>query len=68
MKGYKFGVEWIALNDNPGDYNFDDIVTYISTALLADLFGKSTDKVAKDIIKYRIKAYSLSIKEDDYGP
>lgn len=53
-QGYKFGVAWIAANDNSG--NGDDVETvagYVSTLLLADLFGKEPAAVAADIVRYR---------------
>ena len=45
---YRFGVEWIALNDNPDHHSewgsfmlqVEEVAGYISVALLADLFGK----------------------------
>lgn len=51
---YRFGVEWIALNDNAGNGDSaEDVAGYISTALLADLFGVDTSKVAADIMRVR---------------
>jgi hypothetical protein len=55
-QGYKFGVAWIATNDNAGSR--DDTATvasYISTLLLADLFDKDPMTVAADIVKFREK-------------
>lgn len=55
-QGYKFGVEWIALNDAAGDDEPAEQMTgYISVALLADLFGKDAENVAKDVYAYRQK-------------
>lgn len=48
--GYKYAIEWIALNDDMTDRN--DICLLISVALVADLFCKSSNQVAKDIEKY----------------
>lgn len=50
---YKYGVQWIALNDEPSDYSVDSISTYISVLLLADLFQVEPQKVARDILKLR---------------
>jgi hypothetical protein len=45
---YKFGIAWIALNDNPGDEEgLEEVSGYISTALLADLFSVDQKKVAQ---------------------
>lgn len=55
-QGYKFGVEWIAVNDSPNDGDdLEAVATYVSTLLLADLFGKEASKVAADILRYRQK-------------
>jgi hypothetical protein len=53
-QGYKFGVAWIAENDNSG--MGDDVLTiaaYVSTLLLSDLFGKEPREVAEAIYGYR---------------
>jgi hypothetical protein len=52
---YRVGVAWIAHNDEPGDHEQERISGYISTLLLADLFGKDADDVARDIVRYRVK-------------
>lgn len=55
-QGYKFGVAWIALNDNAGEnLSAEELSGTISVLLLADLFGKDPEKVAKDVIAYRLK-------------
>lgn len=53
---YRHGVSWIALNDNSGGddrLDAESVKGYISTLLLADLFGKPEEDVARDIVKYR---------------
>lgn len=55
MKGYRFGVAWIAMNDEPADLNMNNVSGYVSTLLLADLFGKPADRVAEAVVLYRIK-------------
>ncbi len=55
-KGYRFAVEWIALNDGPGDSDALDpeaVQDLVSIALVADMFGKSTLEVAQAVVKYR---------------
>ena len=53
---YKFGIAWIALNDNPGDEEgLEEVSGYISTALLADLFSVHQKKVAQDVINFKAK-------------
>jgi hypothetical protein len=52
---YRFGVEWIALNDDPADNGLENVTGLISVCLLADLFGKSAEAVAHDVRRYRAK-------------
>jgi len=53
-QGYKFGVAWIAMNDSPNDGDdVEAVATYVSTLLLADLFGKDNKQVGKDVWEYR---------------
>lgn len=53
-KGYKFAVELIALNDNPGDNEGLDILeSYATVGLAAAIYGKSQDRVARDVFNYR---------------
>lgn len=52
---YRNGVDWIAMNDEPEDLDPDSVAGYISTLLLADLFGKPASEVAHDIIRVREK-------------
>jgi len=52
---YEFGVEWIALNDEPGITNWAEMEGLISVLLLADLFDRSPGQVAADVVTYRIK-------------
>lgn len=53
FKGYRFAVQWIAMNDEPADRDPDSISSYISTCLLADMYEKDPKKVAKDILLIR---------------
>ena len=36
---YRAGVYWIAMNDEPGEGSQEVVAGFISTLLLADLFG-----------------------------
>lgn len=53
MHSYKFGVEWIAQNDEPLEMDRAVVALQISTILLADLAEKPCDEVADDIVKRR---------------
>lgn len=65
FKGYRFGVQWIAWNDEDGDttgrLDVEVVSAYISTGLLADLCSKTQEDVAKDIIRYRNKQDRLAL-------
>ena len=51
---YKEAVRWIAENDNSGNGdNENQIEEYVTTALIADIFGIDAKKVAKDINRIR---------------
>lgn len=55
---YREGVAWIAMNDDAGSNDALEesaVQGYISTVLLADLFGVGTDRVARDVVRYRTK-------------
>jgi hypothetical protein len=52
---YRDGIEWIAFNDEPGSDDVEEISDFISTCLLADLFGKPRTETAADILRYRKK-------------
>jgi len=51
---YWFGVEWIALNDEPDCLDSTEVAGLVSTCLLADLFGCPANIVAADIVSKRL--------------
>ena len=56
---YRHAVYWIAVNDNAGNpdaLHIDAIAGYVSTLLVADLFGKDELIVARDILRLRRRA------------
>jgi len=54
FRGYRTGVEWIALNIRTGDeQTVDDMMVYSSVCLLAEVMGKHPREVAKDVHKTR---------------
>lgn len=54
---YRAAVEWIAHEDNAGSGDtLEDVAGYISTGLVADLFGAESEDVAADVIRERRKA------------
>jgi hypothetical protein len=50
---YNRAVRWIAYNDNDAELDQAAIEEYITVALVADLFGKSTESVAADVFRVR---------------
>lgn len=53
---YKYGVQWIALNDDagaPDATNPRTVSHYITAKLLADLFGVTEERVGADVVAYR---------------
>jgi hypothetical protein len=55
MKKYNDAVYWIAMNDNDEDLDEDSISNNITVALIADLFKKSDQEVAKAVLKIRLE-------------
>lgn len=52
---YRYAVAWIAQNDEPGDRDPETVGEMTTTMLIADLYGKTNEAVARDIIAYRAK-------------
>ncbi len=50
---YKYAVEWIAFNDEPGELSLSFVASLISVQLIADLFGIAPEVLAKDVIQMR---------------
>lgn len=50
---YRDGLEWIALNDEPGELDWEPVSGSISTILLADLFGLDPEVTAQQIVDLR---------------
>lgn len=59
MARIREAIEWIADNDNNGEDTPENpdaevnVAGYISTALVADLFGKSTEYIAEKVMAIR---------------
>ncbi len=65
--GYRQGIEWIALNDDPLVMDFEDISCQISVCLLADLFGKEAREVGLAVLAFRRKQVRLEAKKPVVG-
>lgn len=50
---YTYAIAWIAENDEPLTTDPEEISSFISVLLIADLFGKEPAKVARDVANYR---------------
>lgn len=56
---YRDAVAWIAENDEAGADDAGDsavVARYVSTALVADVFCIEAERVARDVVRYRVKA------------
>ena len=54
-RGYRFAVQWCADNDEGAERDPEVVAETISVSLVADLFGVTTDKVARDVLRLREK-------------
>jgi hypothetical protein len=53
---YSEAVAWISWNDDTASGSDEEVIaTYLSTLLIADLFGVEAARVAKDVAKHRVK-------------
>ena len=52
---YRAAVQWIADNDETAETDVRELALLISVSLVADLFGKHVDDVAKDVARARAK-------------
>lgn len=52
---YKDGVDFIAWNDNCDMNAVDELVGTCSVLMLAELFGTTQERVAQDVVNYRVK-------------
>lgn len=51
---YERAIEWIALNDNPGDnLGAADLMATLTVQLVADTFGRDPDEVAFHVLDCR---------------
>lgn len=62
---YKRAVDWIAQNDESGVMDLEDMGYQVSVMLVADLFGKDSTKVAKDVIARRHELYPQHFRRTD---
>lgn len=57
MARYRDAVHWIACNDAPGDDdNVQQLSGAISVLLVADVWGKTAEAVALDVLNFRTYA------------
>lgn len=64
---YREAVAWIALNDNAGGGDSPEwIAGYVTTGLVADLFGCPQEEVAADVARVR-RREGLGVGEDGEG-
>jgi len=56
MAQYKEAVAWIAMNDNPApDEDVPTTAGYLTVVLVADIWHKTPEDVAADVVRVRRK-------------
>lgn len=53
MASYRKAIQWIADNDESACMDPGEMVTAITVALVADIFGKEDGEVARAVINHR---------------
>lgn len=53
--GYRFAIQWVADNDEADDLDLDSVKYGLTIALVADMFNKTTEQVARAVIARRRK-------------
>lgn len=64
---YRLAVAWIAENDSAGESDALEagpVSELVTTALVADLFGKTTEEVARAIVAYRKRIHDSFAGKD----
>jgi hypothetical protein len=62
---YRDAVDWIAMNDDNGSADALDaetVASYVSTILIAAIFGMGADRVAADVVRFRRKEQAAERK------
>lgn len=52
---YREAIAWIAENDEPSFNEVEDIASTLTVLLIADLWRKEPEEVARAVIRYRKK-------------
>lgn len=50
---YREAVMWLALNDEAMEFDVDTIDSFVTTKVIADIFGVPSVRVARDILRKR---------------
>lgn len=53
--GYREAVAWIAWNDEGAERELDVIADSVTVCLVADLFGLEPERVARDVLRKRVR-------------
>lgn len=51
---YREAIEWIARNDDVDTLDEEAVSSYLTTGLVADLFGKEQSEVARAVVRFRL--------------
>lgn len=52
---YRLAVLWVSRNDEPGEMDADRVASSISVQLIADLFDVDPSRVARDVVRVRVR-------------
>ncbi|MGI8546733.1 MAG: hypothetical protein ACR2M1_05270 [Gemmatimonadaceae bacterium] len=62
----KFAAEWIALNDEPMVMNADEIASFLTTKLAADMLGVEAWQLARRVLGIRLEESGYDLRETTY--
>lgn len=60
---YRDAVAWIAENDEPLETDEAAVASFLTTVLIADLFGVPEARVAADVMRHRDRAHRQAVRD-----
>lgn len=62
MGSYRKAIEWIATEDEPETLDLEVVEGFITVALIADMFDKETEVVARAVVRKRKQLFNQWLK------
>jgi hypothetical protein len=53
---YESAIQWLANNDDPAERDIENIRATVTVGLVSDLYGRSVERVAVDVLKARLES------------